>query len=621
MHIDLLLGQIAALLLVSRLLTPAMRRLGQPRVIAEILAGIALGPTLLGAVAPSVMNTLFPADSMPVLGTVAQLGLVFYMFLIGLEFDPRLLDGRLRAALGISSAGIVVPLLLGIATALLLPADMAGHGTPTLAFSLFVGVAMSVTAFPVLARILAERRLVHTPVGAMALAAAAVDDVGAWTMLAFVVGIASSAGPSGAVLTVGLTALYGGLVWFVLRPFLARVGPRRGQGITVDLITTVVLLVVLSALATEKIGVHALFGGFLIGAAMPRQNGLTHALTEKIEDFVTIVLLPLFFAWSGLRTEIGLLTRWEDLGWTLALLGVATAGKFGGAALAARWAGFDRRESTAIGVLMNTRGLMELVVLNVGLDLGVISERMFAMMVLVALVTTWATGPLLRLLAVHPPAPAVAGARRGVMIGVSDPTTAESLVRLATHLAGSEPVWVAHLRPVDRPHEVLRPHPDLTEPLAAALQAAREVGLHAEPITWPSASPGDDLAALADRTRSRVVLLGAHRGALSGESFGGVVGDVLRGTEAIVGVLHDHAHTATRTLHVDLAGSHAPALRQFAAALQHAGLASADQPEGADLIVCGIDRMGSSDLEHHSVLWVRSGRDDAPLSVGTPAHA
>ena len=380
----------------SRLLGIVLRRLGQPLVIAEVLAGIALGPSLLGAISPGTFTLLFPPASLGTLGLVSQLGLVFFMFIIGLELEPALLRGLGKSALAISNTSIALPFALGAATAVWLAPTLSVPSVPLVSFVLFLGVAMSITAFPVLARILSERGLIHTPVGALAVTCAAIDDVTAWCLLALISAVVRSTGVSSAALTALFSVLYCAAMWFLARPLLARLVRERTdrRGISQRMVAFTVVLLLLSSLATEAIGIHALFGAFFFGVIIPREHGLAHGMRERLEDFVVVLLLPLFFAYSGIRTQIGLLDSpgaWAMCG---LLTLVAVTGKFGGATVAARLTGQTWKDSMSVGVLMNTRGLMELVVLNIGLDLGVISPTVFTMMVLMALVTTVMTSPL-----------------------------------------------------------------------------------------------------------------------------------------------------------------------------------------------------------------------------------
>lgn len=380
----------------SRLLALVLRKLGQPLVIAEVLAGIALGPSLLGAISPSAQALFFPAASLGVLGLVSQFGLVFFMFIIGLELEPALLRGLGRSALVISNASIAVPFVLGAGAAVWLAPTLSPPEVPLTSFVLFLGVAMSITAFPVLARILSERGLLHTPIGSLAITCAAIGDVTAWCLLALISAVVRSSGMASAALTGVLTVLYCCAMWFVARPLLARLVKERTdrRGISQRMVAFSVVLLLLSALATDAIGIHALFGSFFLGVIMPREAGLAHGLRERLEDLIAVLFLPLFFAFSGLRTQIGLLSTPAD--WALCglLTLIAVAGKFGGATAAARITGQPWRDALSVGVLMNTRGLMELVVLNIGLDLGVITPTVFTMMVLMALVTTVMTSPL-----------------------------------------------------------------------------------------------------------------------------------------------------------------------------------------------------------------------------------
>jgi Kef-type K+ transport system membrane component KefB len=435
LDLSLLLTQLVVVLLAARVAGALVRPLGQPAVIGEMLAGLALGPSLLGAVAPGALAALFPADRLLPLATLSQLGVLLFMFVVGLRLDLAVLRGRAHAAVAVSHASIVAPFLLGTALAPVLHPTLAPAGVGLLPFALFLGAAMSVTAFPVLARILAERGLLRTRLGAVAIASAAVDDVTAWCILAAVVAVAQVAGEGGAgagggwrafLATIALAAAYVLLLVGLVRPWLARWAARPGAPqVTPALVSVAVVGALASALVTERVGVHALFGAFVAGVIVPRAPdgaGWAGAIADRIEAVVGAVFLPVFFAFTGLRTSVGLVqggTAWALTG--LVLL-VAVAGKLGGSAGAARLLGMSWRDALAVGTLMNTRGLMELVILNVGLDIGVISPTLFAMMVLMALVTTMMTSPLLGLLlrgsgAVDPasgaPAPPVPAARAG----------------------------------------------------------------------------------------------------------------------------------------------------------------------------------------------------------------
>ena len=400
--LPLLLAQIVVILIAARLVGALVRRLGQPQVVGEMLAGIALGPSVLGARAPQVAAVLCPASSLGFINALSQVGLLVFMFLVGLELDTKVIRERGRSAVIISHASIVAPFLLGATLAIALYPTLAGARVSFTGFALFMGAAMSVTAFPVLARILSERRLTRTPIGALAIACAAIDDVTAWCMLAVVVVIvrASAGGASGGGVPLWLTL--GGSVAFVA--FMVTAGKRalrtietryasRGR-VTQDMIAVLMLVMLASAWVTERLGIHALFGAFLAGAVSPKTDGFVRAVLERFEDLMVVLLLPLFFAFTGLRTEITLIDGAS--GWLVCALVVAIAvlGKVGGSAVAARASQMPWRDAAVIGVLLNTRGLMELVILNVGLDIGAISRELFAMMVLMALATTVMTTPL-----------------------------------------------------------------------------------------------------------------------------------------------------------------------------------------------------------------------------------
>ncbi|HZV08094.1 MAG TPA: cation:proton antiporter [Gemmataceae bacterium] len=399
------LAALAAILIVGRMLSVPFRYLGQPPVIAEIVGGILLGPSFLGQVWPQAAEFILPPSVAPYLGAIAQLGVILYMFVVGLELNLGVMRELAHTAAAIAQASILVPFLLGAALALILYPRFSSSEIPFTSFALFVGIALSITAFPVLARILTDRRMHKTPLGVLALGCAAANDVIAWCLLAFVVGVAQ-AKVSGAFFVLVLTVAYVGFFLLVVRPTAARVLARLDDGqLTSGVLALILAAVLLSALATEAIGIHAIFGAFLLGAVIPHDSALAQTLARKLEDVVAVMLLPAFFAFTGMRTQIGLVSGWEA--WLMCglIVLVATAGKFGGTILPARLSGLGWRDAMSLGVLMNTRGMMELIALNIGLDLNVLSPALFAMMVLMALATTMATTPVLELLAPRSPTP------------------------------------------------------------------------------------------------------------------------------------------------------------------------------------------------------------------------
>jgi Kef-type K+ transport system membrane component KefB len=392
-----LLIALAVVIFASQLLGAAFRYLKSPPVIGEIVAGILLGPSLLGLLSPDTEAALFPASIGPGLSVLSQIGVVLYMFLVGLEVDIKMLRTRGHAAVAISHASIVVPFLLGALLSLFLYSSVSSRSVPFAHFALFCGTAMSVTAFPVLARILSDRREQSTKLGVLALTCAAVDDVTAWCLLALVVSVVGGHMTS-TLWTVGLTLLYLAVMWLVARPLIARIVHEhdvRGGIVDKTVLTAVVLSVLVSALTTELIGIHALFGAFAAGVMIPADSRLAAHISDALSDFVVVLFLPAFFAYTGLRTQIGLLSTGSEWLLTAAIIATACIGKFGGTFVAARFTGMSTRDSAALGALMNTRGLMELVVLNIGLDLKVVSPTLFAMMVIMAVLTTFATTPLL----------------------------------------------------------------------------------------------------------------------------------------------------------------------------------------------------------------------------------
>jgi Kef-type K+ transport system membrane component KefB len=527
---------IAVVILAATLFGAIVARLGQPRVMGEVLAGILLGPTLLGRVAPGITGYVFHPTLVPLLAGAADIGLAFYMFLVGLELDPRMLRGRMAQAAFVSNASVIVPLALGIAAAIFVY-PLLGPDVQFLPFALFMGVSMSITAFPVLARILLERRLLRHPVGAMAIACAAVDDVTAWGLLALASGVALTGGfGSGAVRVLVLTTAFCVAMALVVRRFLARVSgayDEAGQ-LPAGWIATIFIGVLLSAFVATAIGVAAIFGAFVMGLIMPRRADLTEEVTERLENFVGIVLLPLFFVVTGLRTQLGLLDRAELWVLTGMLIAIAIVGKFAGAALAARVAGMPWRESGVIGTLMNTRGLTELIVLTIGLNLKVITPALFTMLVVMALVTTFMTGPLLRLmdrkgeLAVRPEEElraAEAAHRRPVperegtiLVAVQSERNLDALLAVAVPLATSQPPRELMVVQLLSPSAVLtslaveeRELARVTRELNVRRASLLQRGVPVRVAAFTSPDPGGDLLALARRDDVHLILLDGRR--------------------------------------------------------------------------------------------------------------
>jgi Kef-type K+ transport system membrane component KefB len=401
----LLILQIAVIVLVSQAMGSIFRRIRQPQVMGEMVAGIMLGPSLLGWLAPGVSAMLFPPDSIGFLSALSQVGLILFMFLVGLSTKPGELRNHGNVAVLTSHASIVAPFVLAAILSLYLYPRLSDDSVSFLAFALFMGAAMSVTAFPVLARILAERDMLKTKAGTLAIACAAVDDVTGWCILAYIVILvrASDAAMPLWVAPVGLAAFAAFMVFYVRRRLGVFETAFLNHGRLSNNATTAMLLVMLaSALVTEMLGIHLLFGAFLAGAIMPKNATLVAHIQDKLESLTLVLLLPLFFALTGLRTRIDLITGTQMWIYCGLIVAVAIAGKLGGSAIAARVAGMSWREAGVIGVLLNTRGLMEIVILNIGLDIHVISPGLFSMMVVMALVTTLMTSPALELLA--PPA-------------------------------------------------------------------------------------------------------------------------------------------------------------------------------------------------------------------------
>jgi Kef-type K+ transport system membrane component KefB/nucleotide-binding universal stress UspA family protein len=568
----------------SRLVGWLFRSIGQPLVIGEIVAGIALGPSLLGWLAPDLAAALFPIAAIPFLNVLSQIGLIFFMFLIGLELDPKYLQGNLKTAIVTSGVSILVPFSLAGVLSLVIYPILSNDSVSFTAFALFIGAAMSITAFPVLARIITENNLQNTRLGTLALTCAAVDDVTAWCLLALAIAVTRTNSMAGAIPIIIYSVFYIGAMLTVgrwLLNILSTYYDRTGK-LSQLMLAAIYMAVVSSALITEAIGIHLIFGAFLLGAAMPKNPRLVREIAQKTEDFVLIFLLPIFFAYSGLKTQVGLLNSPEL--WLLcsAILGVAIIGKYVGTYYAARSCKIDRQEASALGWLMNTRGLTELIVLNIGLELGVISPILFTMLVIMALVTTFMTSPLLewtypkKSIRLHnspepsqgfgnspnrvgselqsvtgvPLMPTAAGYR--ILVPVANPNTQTGLLQLATSIAQNKyqsaiinPLSLIELeedylfqstpfeanRQINRRLQQLNTLIETLEPIES-----REIF---QPIVQIGYDVAQKTAVIAALDRADLVLLGWHRPTFTNNRLGGRVAQMLGNTPADMAVFID----------------------------------------------------------------------------------
>jgi Kef-type K+ transport system membrane component KefB/nucleotide-binding universal stress UspA family protein len=532
-----LLLDLALIIAACRAFGALARRVGQPAVIGEIVAGIVLGPSVLGRLIPGAPAWLFPA-AVP-LRQFADLGLVMFMFLVGLELDTQLIRREGRRAFAISLGGVLAPFIMGALLGFpLFAVNGAGQflpdapGAPTqLAFSLFLGAAMCITAFPVLARILIERGLYKSPLGTSALCAAAVDDVIAWCLLAGVVGLTRTGTALEALRAVALGGVFVlGMTTVGRRALQALV--RRQEGlvghVTVDFLAAILVGLLLSALATELIGIHSIFGAFIFGTIMPRSSAIINELTDKLEDFTVVVLLPTFFAVAGLRANLFTLSSPDLIGWTVVICLIAIVGKVVGSGLAARLTGFTARESLVLGTLMNTRGLTELVILSVGLSLGVLSDRLYAMMVIMALLTTVIAAPaitrlmprreMVRLLSGGTPA----RRRTRILVAIGNQDDAPMLVDVALRLVGerssSAELLLVRLIPTPRAPEFRTGMRDeemqmgrSVAALAPLVERVTEAGVTARSVSFLTNNIGRDLAEVASQQGCDTILLGWNR--------------------------------------------------------------------------------------------------------------
>lgn len=436
-----LLMQIIIILLFCRIFSSLFNLMGQPGVLGEIIAGIILGPSVLGNYFPDTFNFIFNKESLENVYLISQIGLILFMFVIGLEVDFKVLKNKFNETLVISHAGILVPFFLGIISSFYIYTKYASHQTSFLAFALFIGISMSITAFPVLARIVQERNLSNTPLGVLSIASAANDDVTAWCLLAIVIALTKSGTTESAFITVALTLIYIVFMFFCVRPFFRKISQIHANNeiLNKSLIGLIFLTLIISASITELIGIHALFGGFIAGVVMPSNLGFRHIMMNKVEDVTLAFFLPLFFAYTGLNTNLLLINSWSMVGVCVMLIMIAIAGKFGGCTIAAKLVGETWHDSLTIGILMNTRGLMELVALNIGYEMGVLPKSIYAVLIIMALVTTFMTTPALHLIskAFDRKKKSVKAKRQKVMISFGLPSSGPNLLRASKLIFGT----------------------------------------------------------------------------------------------------------------------------------------------------------------------------------------
>ncbi len=435
-----LLMQIIIILLSCKIFSSIFNLIGQPGVIGEIIAGIILGPSILGHYFPNAFNFIFSKDSLENVYLISQIGLILFMFVIGLEVDFKVLKNKFNETLVISHAGILVPFFLGIVSSFYIYEKYASQQTSFLAFALFIGISMSITAFPVLARIVQERNLAKTQLGVLSIASAANDDVTAWCLLAIVIALTKSGTSTSAFITVGLTIVYILFMFLCVRPFFRKISQIQANNeiLNKSLIGLIFLTLIISASITELIGIHALFGGFIAGVVMPSNLGFRHIMTNKVEDVTLAFFLPLFFAYTGLNTNLLLINSWSMVGICLLLIVIAIAGKFGGCTIAAKLVGETWHDSLTIGMLMNTRGLMELVALNIGYEMGVLPKSIYAVLVIMALVTTFMTTPALHMISkiFEKQKRAVKVKRQKIMLSFGLPSSGPNLLRISRLIFG-----------------------------------------------------------------------------------------------------------------------------------------------------------------------------------------
>jgi len=535
----ILLLQIITIIIVARFFGWIFRKIGQPSVIGEIIAGIFLGPSVVGMHLPEYSAMLFPVESLGNLQFLSQIGLILFMFVIGMELDLKVLKNKANEAVVISHASIVFPFALGIGLSYFIYHKFAPQGIEFLSFSLFMGIAMSITAFPVLARIVQERGIHKTKLGTIVITCAAADDITAWCILAAVIAIVKAGTFMSSLYIILLAVAYVLMMLYIVKPFLKKVGDlyAKRDNLSKPVVAIFLLTLIISSYLTEIIGIHALFGAFMTGAIMPDIINIRKIIIEKVEDVALILLLPLFFVFTGLRTQIGLINDvylWKITG--LIIL-VAVVGKFVGSAIAAKVVGQNWRDSLTIGALMNTRGLMELVVLNIGYDLGVLSTEVFTMMVIMALVTTFMTGPAIDVInfffkrneVIIPNE--ISHSNFRILISFGNNEKGKSLLRLANSFIKKQKensnITALHLSVSDEIHSYnLEEYEKETfEPI---LEESRVLNQELSTIFKSTIDIETDIADIATRGEYDLVLVGLGKSIFEGSFLGKILGFTTR---------------------------------------------------------------------------------------------
>lgn len=541
--------QIVLIMVLARLMGVFFRKLGQPTVIGEILAGIVLGPTLFGWVFPGVHGFLFSREQSMVLENLSQIGLILFMFVIGMEIDLTAIKRKAESALLVSHASIFFPFLLGLVLSYLIYDEYAPIGVGFTEFSLFIGIAMSITAFPLLARILHERGLTRTGLGTMAITCAAFDDLTAWTLLAMIIALVQSGSMVGVVVTLLLTVAYGLIMYFLIQPFLRRLSEIyvSRENLTKTAMAIVFVYLFSSALATEMIGIHALIGAFFAGVVMPSDQKLKDLISERIDYIALVFLLPLFFAYTGMKTDLWTLGEGGTLSVLALVLFFAILGKFVGSSLAARFVGMSWTDSLSLGTLMNTRGLMELIVLNIGYQLGILTPALFSAMVVMTLVTTFLTGPSLQWIQAYseksrePVQPLEAFKR--ILISFAQPSMGVALIKLADFLFKANKdktqITAIHITPTEMlsPEEAI----EYKKKSFADIEILMEdLNFSVEMVHRTTENITYEILNQAKQSNSRFLLIGAAKSLFTKNILGGRIRPILSYAPCNVGVLLDN---------------------------------------------------------------------------------